>query len=80
MNKELFALGLAGTATGLVNLFCFAGGAVFQPLLGAILEHYGKVGDAFRLEGYQAAFLVLFASAILALGMALATHETMGRR
>jgi len=32
-NKELFPVQIAGTATGLVNLFPFAGGAVFQPIL-----------------------------------------------
>ena len=38
--KELFPVRIAGTATGLVNLFPFAGGAVFQPILGYAL---GKV-------------------------------------
>ncbi len=79
MNKELFPLGLAGTATGLVNLFCFAGGAVFQPLLGFILERSDKLGDAFSLAGYRAAFLVLFASAVMALAASLATRETFRR-
>ena len=37
-NKELFPVQMAGTATGLVNLFPFAGGAVFQPVLGLVLE------------------------------------------
>jgi sugar phosphate permease len=78
MNKELFPIGLAGTATGLVNLFCFAGGAVFQPLLGAILERGGRLGEGFRLEGYRAAFMVLLGAAVLALLSALATRETMG--
>ncbi|MCJ7774068.1 MAG: MFS transporter, partial [Desulfobacterales bacterium] len=42
MNKELFPVQMAGTSTGLINLFPFAGGAVFQPLLGYILERFGK--------------------------------------
>jgi len=30
--KELFPTQIAGTSTGMVNLFPFAGGALFQPL------------------------------------------------
>ncbi len=76
MNKELFPVRIAGTATGLINLFPFAGGAVFQPFLGYILEQYPKSGDAFTLPGYKAAFLALFVSAVIAFGAALATRET----
>jgi sugar phosphate permease len=36
--KELFPVQIAGTSTGLVNLFPFAGGALFQPFLGYLLE------------------------------------------
>ena len=57
-NKELFPVQMAGTATGLVNLFPFAGGAFFQPFLGYIIERSGKVGDAFSLAGYKNGFLV----------------------
>lgn len=77
MNKELFPIQMAGTATGLVNLFPFAGGAVFQPILGSVLERYGKLGDTFSLAGYQAAFLVLFTCALVAFGAALLTQETL---
>ena len=80
MNKELFPIAIAGTATGLVNLFCFAGGALFQPILGHILERNGKVGDAFTAAGYQSAFLVLFICACIALGAAFFSKETLGIR
>lgn len=76
MNKELFPVRIAGTATGLINLFPFAGGAVFQPFLGYILEQYPKTGVAFTLPGYKAAFLALFVSALIAFGAALLTKET----
>lgn len=36
--KESFPVNMAGTATGVVNLFPFAGGAVLQPLAGYVLE------------------------------------------
>ena len=78
-NKELFPVQMAGTATGLVNLFPFAGGAVFQPVLGAVLEATGRAGDRFTLAGYQNAFLVLFACAGLALLASLFLKETFRR-
>jgi sugar phosphate permease len=77
MAKELFPVTMAGTATGLVNLFCFVGGAISQQLLGAILELYGRTGDAFTPAGYHAAFLVLFGSAALSLLAASLTRETI---
>ncbi|MBW1840248.1 MAG: MFS transporter [Deltaproteobacteria bacterium] len=75
--KELFPVQIAGTATGLVNLFPFAGGAVLQPLLGYILERHPQVQGSFTLVGYQQAFLVLFISAIIALLASLFVEETM---
>jgi sugar phosphate permease len=78
-NKELFPVQMAGTATGLVNLFPFAGGAVFQPVLGWILERAGREGSSFTLAGYQSAFLVLFGCALVALTASLLLKETMSR-
>lgn len=77
--KELFPVQMAGTATGLVNLFPFAGGAVFQPVLGAVLEAHGRVDGAFTTAGYQSAFLVLLGCAAVALGASLGLRETMPR-
>jgi sugar phosphate permease len=76
-NKELFPVRMAGTATGIVNLFPFAGGAVFQPILGAVLEHHGRTGQAFTLAGYRQAFLVLFLCAAVALIASLFLKETL---
>ncbi len=77
MNKELFPIEITGTATGLINVFPFAGGAVFQPFTGAILERYGKIGDAFTLAGYKAVFFTLFIAAIVAFTATLISKETM---
>jgi MFS family permease len=77
MNKELFPIEITGTATGLVNVFPFAGGAVFQPVLGLILERYGKGDGAFTAAGYQAGFRVLFLAALVAVAAALLSKETM---
>ena len=75
--KELFPVQIAGTATGLINLFPFAGGAIFPPILGYILERQGRNGDAFTLIGYQQAFLVLFACSVIALLASFFLKETM---
>ncbi len=77
--KELFPVQMAGTATGLVNLFPFAGGAVFQPLLGYILERQGRLGDAFTVEGYRQLFVVLFICAAIAMVSTFFLKETMAR-
>jgi sugar phosphate permease len=77
--KELFPVQIAGTATGLVNLFPFAGGAVLQPLLGYILERHPQAQGSFTLTGYKQAFLVLFVSGIIGLLASLCVKETMGR-
>ena len=78
-NKELFPVEMAGTATGLVNLFPFAGGAVFQPILGHVLEAHGRSGGAFTLAGYQHAFQILLGCAAVALVASLFLKETMVR-
>ncbi len=76
-NKELFPVQMAGTATGMINLFPFLGGAVFQPILGLVLELNGKVNDAFTLAGYRQAFLVLFACSVIALISSFFLKETL---
>jgi len=75
--KELFPVQIAGTSTGLVNLFPFLGGAVAQPVLGYVLERNGREGSAFTLAGYQQAFLLLFFCAIIAFLASLCLKETL---
>lgn len=74
--KELFPVRIAGTATGLVNLFPFAGGALSQPLVGHLLERHGRAGGAFLAEGYRAGFQLLFGFALVAVLASLAIRET----
>jgi sugar phosphate permease len=78
--KELFPVQIAGTSTGLVNIFPFAGGAVFQPLLGYVLENQGRVGDAFTSAGYAKAFLVLSGCGAIACVASLCLRETLARQ
>jgi len=77
--KELFPIQIAGTATGLVNLFPFAGGAVAQPLVGYVLERHGKIEGAFTLAGYQQAFLFLWVCSLIALAASFFLKETLAK-
>lgn len=74
--KELFPVQIAGTATGLVNLFPFAGGAVFQPFTGYLLERSGSVDGVFTIAGYQQMFNSLFISAVISLMACCFIRET----
>jgi sugar phosphate permease len=75
--KELFPVEIAGTSVGTVNLFPFLGGAVYMPMLGKILDAYPRdASGAYALEGYTAMLLVLFISAVVALGCILMMKET----
>ncbi len=78
--KELFPVQMAGTSTGLVNLFPFAGGAVFQPLLGHLLERHGRVDGTFTIAGYQEAFLALFVCGVIAFLSCFFLQETLARK
>lgn len=75
MTKELFPVQMAGTSIGLVNLFPFAGGAVFQPLLGYILQRHVNTDQTFSLAGYQQAFFVLWLASLAAFGASIFIRE-----
>ena len=77
-NKELFPVSIAGTATGLVNFFPFLGGAVFQVILGAVLDSQGLTASGgFSFSGFRYCFLVLFACGLVALISSFFLKETM---
>lgn len=75
--KELFPDRIAGTSIGLINLFPFAGGAVFQPVLGTILERTNTTGTGYTAEAYHAAFSCLLICAVMALFASLLVKETL---
>ncbi|MGD2269911.1 MAG: MFS transporter [Desulfobacterales bacterium] len=77
-NKELFPVSIAGTATGLVNFFPFLGGALFQVILGFVLDSQGLTASgAFVFEGYKYSFLLLFLCGLAALIASFFLTETM---
>lgn len=78
-NKELFPVAISGTSTGLINLFPFAGGALFQPIAGMILERYGSQAGIFNLAGYRAFFLFLLGAAVIAFIASFFIKETLSK-
>jgi MFS family permease len=56
--KEYFPLEIAGTATGLINIFPFAGAALGQPLMGLYLDHFGAMGERYSAAAYSSAFKI----------------------
>jgi sugar phosphate permease len=78
INKELYPVSIAGTATGLVNFFPFLGGAVFQVILGAVLDSQGLTASGgFVLQGFRYSLLVLFFCGLVALISSFFLKETM---
>lgn len=58
--KELMPSAIAGTAIGALNFFPFAGGALFQQIMGAIINSYGRVNGVYPLEAYVNSFWLCF--------------------
>jgi len=53
------------TANGMVNIWYFVGGALFQALMGLVLDGYGIVGDKFPVQAYQMSFIVCLIALII---------------
>ena len=75
--KELFPVEIAGTSVGTVNLFPFLGGAIFQPILGRILDAYPKVASgAYSVDGYRSMLLVLLGASVIVVASTFWMKET----
>jgi sugar phosphate permease len=77
--KELFPVHIAGTSVGAINFFPFLGGAVLQPLVGAVLEAAGPAGGPYSAAAYGRAFTVLFAAAVVAAAASFLIRDTFDR-
>ena len=83
--RELNPVSSSGTAIGVVNGMVTGAGALFQPLLGVLLDlrWAGEVIDGARVydaDAYRFAFAVLVAGAVAGLAAAAATRETWCRQ
>jgi sugar phosphate permease len=75
--KELFPVEIAGTSVGTVNLFPFLGGAIFQPIVGRLLDAYPKAATgAYSLDGYRAMLLLLLGASIIVVASTFFIKET----
>ena len=75
--KELFPVEIAGTSTGMVNLFPFLGGAVFMPLLGRVLDAYPKTAaGGYSLAAYKMLLLILLGASVVSLICTFLIKET----
>jgi MFS family permease len=80
MTKELFPVEIAGTSLGAVNIFPFLGGAVFQPMLGHLLDLYPVAGsNGYSTEAYEMMLLVLFVASVAVVASTLVMKETFPR-
>jgi MFS family permease len=58
--KELFPATISGTVMTLVNFFSIAGGAIFMPTLGKIIESFPRIDGSYPAEAYHLSFLICF--------------------
>ena len=75
MIKSLFPLKIMGSATGAANALPFVGGALYQLLIGYILDMFGleRIEEGVRIyssASYELGFIVCLLSLIFATGMA----------
>jgi sugar phosphate permease len=74
--KDSFPIQISGTATGILNIFPFAGAALGQPLIGWYLDSVGAVGSQYPVEAYSAAFKICLISLFAALVASALVKET----
>ena len=58
--KDLFPITISGTVMTGVNFFTMAGGAIFMPALGKIIESFPRMGHSYPAEAYHLSFLICF--------------------
>ena len=78
--KELFPQQISGTATGLMNIFPFAGAALGQPLIGWYLDSFGSVDGRYSADAYSAVFKVCLIAIFGALLASTLVKETFPQK
>ena len=74
--KELFPLEITGIATSLVNIFPFIGGAVFQTVMGYLMDLVGSVNGIYPASAYSLAFKFCLSAVVISLISSLFMVET----
>ena len=78
--KELFPMSIAGTSTGLVNLFPFLGGAVVQPVSGWLLSVQGGPQGPYGTGMYANLFLFWIVCVVISLVAVCLSQDTLPGR
>ena len=78
--KDSFPIQISGTATGILNIFPFAGAALGQPLIGWYLDSVGAVGGQYPVEAYSTAFKMCLLSLFAALVAGTMVQETLPKK
>jgi sugar phosphate permease len=74
--KDSFPLRISGTATGVLNIFPFAGAALGQPLAGWFLDAAGPTGGPYGVTAYSSLFQIGLLSLFLAFLASTFVRET----
>ena len=77
VTKELFPLRITGLAASMVNVFPFFGGALFQVIMGYLMDLIGKTNGGYPVEAYALAFKFCFVAALLSFFCSLFIKETL---
>ena len=77
VSKELFPVAISGTSVGTVNLFPFAGAAIFQIMIGAVLSAGSQAQTGYSIESFRYMFMICLAGALISLIAALMLKETI---
>jgi sugar phosphate permease len=68
---------VVGTAIGVFNVFCFVWGSILQPMIGRILDGFGRNAEGkFPVEGYDIAFWIFAGGMAIGTICAFFTRET----
>ncbi len=60
--KELYSVHISGTVIAATNFFVMAGGAIFTPALGMVIEGFTPEGQSYSPAAYHLVFLICFLS------------------
>jgi len=74
--KELFPLKVTGLSMSIVNVFPFFGAALFQAVMGYLMDSVGKIDSVYPMEAYRLSFeFCLFASVLSVLAVLLVKEK-----
>ncbi|MDI9610151.1 MAG: MFS transporter [Archaeoglobales archaeon] len=63
--KELFPLRMTGLSMSVVNVFPFFGAALFQTIMGYLMDSVGKIGSIYPVEAYNLSFEFCLLASVL---------------